>query len=1110
MIRKIISATFICLFTLSSALANNVVTLHSPGGGLLKLTPEAHIATHLKITGHIDASDFQTLKSVTFGSTQVLDLSEATIDAPVSGGCYEPITSDWIVGSTPKHDYAANTIPVHAFTRQGDNSVYKFHYGSHSLRRIILPANIHAIDDDAFYATDHLTEMEVPKHSTTARSINNALYNFELTRLTGIVPLYGQCLTMPSTVTSVRDSVFNGYKLCGLEIRSLNKVDFGKQGKFDCAYVIAPQPEDYAQTFNGIDVIKEIKQVSVNVQTAGELSKTLYAKGYNDNDLRDVRVSGTINKEDIQWLNGLRNLHFLYLDDAAYTDNQLAMYNTSTLCKLTLPQGNYTLRLYNLPFLCGQLKVPEGVSHVDVEEVPMLSEVQMPSTLQSVEKGSFSSSIIRKADFSACTILEKLHAFNDCFNLETLLLPPSLTELTGIAGPVENVNLPDKLQELHIQGWNIKTLTLAANLQKLSLYHLLLLEKLDASQAKRLTDVDGPHSCPLLQELDFSCTPLQTFAGLCYSNPSGQGTHYPQRIVVTGKEESSAIHSSLHTLRLPSTLRQITQAFVGCDKLEELDLQACSQLTKISQGIYSCHHLRSLRLPADIQEIGTIEDCPALADVYVAADRQVPTLTAADTLLTRLTLHIPAGCNQQYALHKDWSKIPYIEEYGYTVRTTSPVNNALLTGGGLYPFGASVTVGGVLEIKEGLRTWKLSAWNIGNTTHSSPSATFTPKGHMQAEAVYTQGEIDHEQADVALNTHADKACEINVRAYCNGNFTIVTEQGYTHTAYSGENVVVPVAAGKDFVAISANDINRLQIIKHHDMEATNAVTMESEVKLNDAGLIYDLAIDNLGCKVLDLAQCKSLEYLDCPDNKLSSLNLSNCPKLKRLRCDNNQLQSLDLGDNSQLETLSCYNNRITRWQINTTHLNSVYAYNNSFGFSQVSPQLGLLMAKSLPLYGSKENGFVPPHDLQKGDVLDLSHELTAQNGDPVSISLTHSGTGPVDADGGKYTMSEMGNYQLVMSCDSYPGLIFEGYWHIDTESSITPISLDGISMTKFADGLHISNLPTNAKVELINMAGKVFATYHGTTAQITRIPPGIYLIRISNDKGQSQTLKVRI
>lgn len=53
-----------------------------------------------------------------------------------------------------------------------------------------------------------------------------------------------------------------------------------------------------------------------------------------------------------------------------------------------------------------------------------------------------------------------------------------------------------------------------------------------------------------------------------------------------------------------------------------------------------------------------------------------------------------------------------------------------------------------------------------------------------------------------------------------------------------------------------------------------------------------------------------LEYLECGDNGLTSLDVSNLSALKNLTCSDNQLTSLDASNLWALEHLDCYNNQI--------------------------------------------------------------------------------------------------------------------------------------------------------------------------------------------------------
>ena len=284
------------------AKAADVVTLASPGPGRLQLTPEALIATHLKVTGSIDARDFATLKAATMAATQVLDLSEATIcEYRGTGGSYTPITPDWIVGNGKPRLYPAGELPVHAFTRVGDNLFSKWHYGA-AINKIILPAGLRSVSPEAFWKMGYLAEIEVPEASATARSVGGAVYDRGLTRLLAVAPRHTGCLMLPATVTSVADSALHGATLGGIEIKGAAKVSFGEQGEVSCPYVIAPNPADYAETFPGIDVTDKIDEVVVSNAAEGQLARTVGDMGLRAADVRSLTVSGTIGAADVEWL----------------------------------------------------------------------------------------------------------------------------------------------------------------------------------------------------------------------------------------------------------------------------------------------------------------------------------------------------------------------------------------------------------------------------------------------------------------------------------------------------------------------------------------------------------------------------------------------------------------------------------------------------------------------------------------------------------------------------------------------------------------------------------------------------------------------------------------
>ncbi len=121
------------------------------------------------------------------------------------------------------------------------------------------------------------------------------------------------------------------------------------------------------------------------------------------------------------------------------------------------------------------------------------------------------------------------------------------------------------------------------------------------------------------------------------------------------------------------------------------------------------------------------------------------------------------------------------------------------------------------------------------------------------------------------------------------------------------------------------------------------------------GVEYFTSLEYLDCSnnqltSLDVGNCTALEHLDCSKNQLTSLDVSNCTALKYLWCygnqltsldvsqntaltylicDSNQLTSLDVSKNTALERMCCYSNQLTSLDVsNCTALTDLYCYNN--------------------------------------------------------------------------------------------------------------------------------------------------------------------------------------
>jgi plastocyanin len=94
----------------------------------------------------------------------------------------------------------------------------------------------------------------------------------------------------------------------------------------------------------------------------------------------------------------------------------------------------------------------------------------------------------------------------------------------------------------------------------------------------------------------------------------------------------------------------------------------------------------------------------------------------------------------------------------------------------------------------------------------------------------------------------------------------------------------------------------------------------SNNQLNSLNLSTNIVLKSLNCShnqlfSLDISNSPQLEFLDCSHNQFSSLDLSNNTQLDDLDCSVNQLSALDLTYNTQLIQLEAYENQLTSMDV---------------------------------------------------------------------------------------------------------------------------------------------------------------------------------------------------
>lgn len=97
-------------------------------------------------------------------------------------------------------------------------------------------------------------------------------------------------------------------------------------------------------------------------------------------------------------------------------------------------------------------------------------------------------------------------------------------------------------------------------------------------------------------------------------------------------------------------------------------------------------------------------------------------------------------------------------------------------------------------------------------------------------------------------------------------------------------------------------------------------------------------------EVLDLSQNTLLEYVDCMDNNIYSLNVTGCTALVELICSENELSTIDMSSNTALERLWLYENFLNSLSVSQNlYLDELVCSNNNISSLDVSQNTLLKM-----------------------------------------------------------------------------------------------------------------------------------------------------------------------
>jgi Leucine-rich repeat (LRR) protein len=304
-----------------------------------------------------------------------------------------------------------------------------------------------------------------------------------------------------------------------------------------------------------------------------------------------------------------------------------------------------------------------------------------------------------------------------------------------------------------------------------------------------------------------------------------------------------------------------------------------------------------------------------------------------------------------------------------------------------------------------------------------------------------------------------------------------------------------------------------------------------------------LSVSNNQLTAIDVSKNTALTYLDLDDNQLSSINLLNNTALTTLYANYNRLTSINVSNNTELIELYLYSNQITSINLsNNTKLEWLDIGQNRLTTLNVS---GLNYLDELYCDRNYLSGVIG----WNGDIED-QHALgflaatkvnNLPNSATIGVPLTLKGTVfPSDAtnktiiewgidwdegtgaevNGSVFTAKKSGTVWLyvVVANGSAANEDLEYYFPIHVKEASTPIFanqenplIKGIMVQTIGNTITLQNLPSNAKVEVYNLQGKLVHNYQPTAVHqrnakregssqliINVQTKGMYVIKINN------------
>lgn len=209
---------------------------------------------------------------------------------------------------------------------------------------------------------------------------------------------------------------------------------------------------------------------------------------------------------------------------------------------------------------------------------------------------------------------------------------------------------------------------------------------------------------------------------------------------------------------------------------------------------------------------------------------------------------------------------------------------------------------------------------------------------VQETSIYNPETDDYE--DYLIDVDANKDGKITVNEAKKVRALVLNYDDGEHIDVVGFNIErmpeIKYFTSLEYLDCFDNQLTSLDLSNNTALEYLDcSYNQLTTLDISDNTSLTELGCGNNELTSLDLSNCTALTYLNCEENQLTSLNLSGCTALEDLWCSYNQLASLDVSDNTALTYLCCYYNRITSLDVSMCHDLSTLACVNFDGGSEI-------------------------------------------------------------------------------------------------------------------------------------------------------------------------------